>query len=137
MGKVNTRRTASAAVATLTAVSLASMTLSAQSDAARAASTAPVATIDWDIYTGKDGAPRYRVDGIGFGKGKVRVQVRNAKGKVLWSALVPSRKDVGVRQRTFDVGTPIPCNHRTRYARAKDPRNGNWTSELTLEPCVI
>ncbi|MGQ0630619.1 MAG: hypothetical protein ACT4P1_06215 [Sporichthyaceae bacterium] len=130
-----------ASVLTVTVLGAGSMGLFVgTAHAASSPTTSPSATpasIDWDIYTGKDGAPRYRLDGIEFGKGKVRVQIRNGDGDMLWTRAVKTRRDDGVSARTFHVGTNVRCDHRTRYARAKDPRTGSWTPVLTLDPCIV
>lgn len=130
-----------ASVLTVAALGLGSVGLAAGAAHAAASPATPQsvvpASINWDIYTGKDGAPRYRLDGIEFGKGKVRVQIRNADGDMLWTRAVKTRRDDGVAARTFHVGTNVRCDHRTRYARAKDPRTGTWTPVLTLDPCIV
>jgi hypothetical protein len=93
--------------------------------------------IDWTLWTAKDGAPRYTLDGIGFSEGKVRVKVLNGNGKVLWIKTVRTGHDPGLPEPTFHVHTTVRCNHKIRYATAKDLKTGTVTELFKLDPCII
>ncbi len=95
------------------------------------------ATLDWGVWTARDGAPRYRIDGIGFSEGKVRVVVQNEAGKVLWSKSVPTSYDPGLPEPVFHVGTAVRCDHRVRHVQAQDLVSGEWTQRYTLDPCIL
>lgn len=94
-------------------------------------------SIDWTLWTAKDGAPRYTLDGIGFSAGKVRVKVLNGNGKVLWTKTVRTGYDPGLPEPTFHVDSTVRCNHKIRYATAKDLKTGTVTELFKLDPCII
>lgn len=95
------------------------------------------ASLDYGTWTAKDGAPRYRVDGIGFTEGQVRVVVQNKNGKVLWERTVTTTYDEGLPEPTIHVDTKVRCDHRNRYMLAQDLGTGEWTQRYTLGPCVL
>lgn len=94
-------------------------------------------SLDASIWTAKDGAPRYRVDGIGFSEGTVKVVVTNKNGKTLWTKTVQTGYDEGLPEPTFHVGTKVRCDHRTRYVSAQDLTTGQWVDRYTLNPCIL
>jgi hypothetical protein len=94
-------------------------------------------SLDAGLWTAKDGAPRYRIDGIGFSEGKVKVVVTTKGGKTLWTRTVETGYDEGLPEPTFHVGTKVRCDHRTRYVTAQDLSTGEWTEAYTLNPCIL
>jgi len=93
--------------------------------------------LDWGVWTAKDGAPRYKIDGIGFTAGHVRVVLQNKAGKAIWTRTVQTGYDPGLPEPTFHVGTKVRCDHRVRYAKAQDLGTGEWTQRYTLDPCIL
>ena len=94
-------------------------------------------SLDSGLWTANDGAPRYRIDGIGFSEGLVKVVVRSKSGRVLWKDTVQTGYDQGLSKPTFHVGTSVRCDHRTRFVTARDLKTGEWTERYRLNPCIV
>ncbi len=94
-------------------------------------------SLDAGLWTANDGAPRYRIDGIGFSEGKVKVVVKTESGRTLWTRTVQTGYDEGLPEPTFHVGTNVRCDHRTRYVTAQDLTTGQWVERYTLNPCIL
>jgi hypothetical protein len=133
-----TRHRTATALATILGVGVLGLAGAAPALAETPAPTVDVpAHLDWGTWTAKDGAPRYKIDGMGFTEGHVRVVVQNKAGKTIWTRTVQTTRDEGLPEPTFHVGTTVRCDHRVRYVKAQDLGSGEWTRRYTLSPCVL
>ena len=137
-----TRQRTATALATILGVGVlglagAAPALAAADESAPQGTVNVPAHLDWGTWTAKDGAPRYKIDGIGFTEGHVRVVLQNKAGKAIWSRTVRTTHDEGLPEPTFHVGTTVRCDHRVRYVNAQDLGTGEWTQRYTLSPCIL